>query len=112
MSFANDAYEAFGGDMSIRTTVDNARRINKGDLSADETLGNVLGQLPAVKELSAPLDVANVISHAEGDKFTKRDLDTLTRLIPIPRLFLLNTFIDKATSEVADSLGIPEKKRR
>lgn len=112
LSFANDAYEAFGGDMSIRTTVDNARRINKGDLTADETLGNVLGQLPAVKELSAPLDVANVISHAEGDKFTKRDLDTLTRLIPIPRLFLLNTFIDKATSEVADSLGIPEKKRR
>lgn len=112
LSFANDAYEAFGGDMSIRTTVDNARRINRGDLTADEALGNVLGQLPAVKELSAPLDVANVISHAQGDKFTKRDLDTLTRLIPIPRLFLLNTFIDKATSEVAESMGIPEKKRR
>lgn len=109
LSFGNDVYEAFGANSSIRTTVDSIKNPRSKDMSAKDILGNTLGQLPAVKEASAPLDVANVISHAVGDKFTKRDLDTLTRLVPIPRLWLTTVALDKGTTELARKIGIPEK---
>lgn len=109
LSFINDAYEATIADSSIRTTVDSIKSPRSKDMSSKDIIGKTIGQLPAVKELSAPLDVANVISHAEGDKFTKRDLDTLTRLIPIPRLWLMTVGLDKGTTEFAKKMGIPEK---
>ncbi len=109
LSFGNDILEATIDDSSIRTTVDSIKNPRSKDMSAKDIIDNAIGQLPAVKEASAPLDVANVINHAVGDKFTKRDLDTLTRLVPIPRLWLTTVALDKGNTELAKKMGIPEK---
>lgn len=111
LSFLSDIEEATIADSSIRTTVDSIKNPRSKDMSAEDVVGNAVGQLPAVKELSTyTLDLANTANHAYNNKFTQRDLDTLTRLVPIPRLWLMTTFMDKGSSELTEYMGIPKKK--
>ena len=86
LSFANDFYEAAMGAPSIRTTVDRSNKKQK-DRTASDILGDMVAQLPAVREgANYTLDVIHAFNHATDDKFTKRDFSNMMRILPVPNM--------------------------
>ena len=86
MSFANDFYEAATGASSVRTTVDRTKK-NQRDRTAKDILGDMIAQLPAVREgTNYTLNVIHAFNHATEDKFTRRDFSNMIRVLPIPNM--------------------------
>lgn len=86
LSFANDFYEAVTGASSVRTTVDRTKK-NQRDRTAKDILGDMIAQLPAVREgTNYTLNVIHAFNHATEDKFTRRDFSNMIRVLPIPNL--------------------------
>ena len=86
LSFANDFYEAATGASSVRTTVDRTKK-NQRDRTAKDILGDMIAQLPAVREgTNYTLNVIHAFNHATEDKFTRRDFSNMIRVLPIPNM--------------------------
>ena len=86
LSFANDFYEAATGASSVRTTVDRTKK-NQRDRTARDILGDMIAQLPAVREgTNYTLNVIHAFNHATEDKFTRRDFSNMIRILPIPNM--------------------------
>ena len=86
LSFANDFYEAATGASSVRTTVDRTKK-NQRDRTARDILGDMIAQLPAVREgTNYTLNVIHAFNHATEDKFTRRDFSNMIRVLPIPNM--------------------------
>lgn len=107
LSFVNDLYEAMEGASTIRTTVTRTGNRNNQQRDMSDIAGDVIAQLPAVREVSTyTLDLANVIHNASQDRMTKRDLRNLFNLLPIPKAIPMTLVLDRLVNES----GLPDKR--
>lgn len=105
LSFVNDAWEAWSGAPTIRTTVDRSTHAPK-DQDAKDKFGNAVAQLPAIQELLAPVTAGIGAAGFMSGEGTQRDVRRLYNVLPIPRFIPFMTYIDS----LIKNSGVPEKR--
>ena len=105
LSFVNDAWEAWTGAPTIRTTVDRSTHAPK-DQDAKDKFGNAVAQLPAIQELLAPVTAGIGAAGFMSGEGTQRDVRRLYNVLPIPRFIPFMTYIDS----LIKNSGVPEKR--
>lgn len=105
LSFVNDAWEAWSGAPTIRTTVDRSTHAPK-DQDAKDKFGNAVAQLPAIQELLAPVTAGIGAAGFMSGEGTQKDVRRLYNVLPIPRFIPFMTYIDS----LVKNSGVPEKR--
>ena len=105
LSFVNDAWEAWTGAPTIRTTVDRSTRAPK-DQDAKDKFGNAVAQLPAIQELLAPVTAGIGAAGFMSGEGTQKDVRRLYNVLSIPRFIPFMTYIDS----LIKNSGVPEKR--
>ena len=100
LSPLNDAYEAYSGAPTIRTTVQrNVQRKPQTDPAS--IIGDYATQLPAVNTAKGyTYDAYKAFAHMTDNTASKRDFKNLLNLIPVPNLIpwtqLVNNMVDQS----------------
>ena len=105
-SFGNDLYEAAFGAPTTRTTVDR-QDVRKKERSDSDIAGDLVSQLPAVKEMfGIPYSAAMAMGHLIDGDAAQKDIRAFYKLLPIPNFIPFMTYIDS----VIKGSGYPEKR--
>lgn len=103
LSFGNDAYEAWTGAPTIRTTVDRQQRRGKNQ-SFEDNIADAIKQLPAIQTGVSLKGLAALPDILSGDA-TQKDLRAFYKALPIPNFIPFITYID----HVIGGSGLPKK---
>ena len=103
LSFGNDAYEAWTGAPTIRTTVDRQQRRGKNQ-SFEDNIADAFKQLPAIQTGASLKAIAALPDLLTGDA-TQKDLKALYKALPIPNFIPFMVYID----HVIGTSGLPKK---
>ena len=103
LSFGNDAYEAWTGAPTIRTTVDRPYGRRK-DADTLDNIADAVKQLPAIQTGASLKAVAALPDIISGDA-TQKDLKAFYKALPIPNFIPFMTYID----HVIGGSGLPKK---
>ena len=103
LAFGNDAYEAWTGAPTIRTTVDRQQRRGKNQ-SFEDNIADAIKQLPAIQTGASLKAVAALPDILTGDA-SQKDLKDFYKALPIPNFIPFMTYID----HVIGTSGLPKK---
>ena len=103
LSFGNDAYEAWTGAPTIRTTVDRQQRRGKNQ-SFEDNIADAIKQLPAIQTGVSLKGLTALPDILTGDT-SQKDIKAFYKALPIPNFIPFMVYID----HVIGGSGLPKK---